>query len=56
MYAYVRNNPLALTDPDGRDAIAVGFKTLAANAGHAALIRFTEMAHPHSVVTDREEA
>jgi len=38
MYAYVRNNPLAFTDPDGRDAIAVGFKTLAVHAGHAALI------------------
>ena len=38
MYAYVRNNPLVYIDPDGRDAIAVGFKTLAVHAGHAALI------------------
>jgi RHS repeat-associated protein len=38
MYAYAMNNPLSYVDPDGRDAIAVGFKTLAAGAGHAALI------------------
>lgn len=38
MYAYGLNNPLSYVDPDGRDAIAVGFRTLAAGAGHAALI------------------
>ncbi len=37
-YAYAVNNPLAFTDPDGRDAIAVVFKTLAVHAGHAAVI------------------
>jgi RHS repeat-associated protein len=38
MYAYAVNNPLFYTDPDGRDAVAVGFKTLAVHAGHAAVI------------------
>ena len=38
MYAYAVNNPHFYKDPDGRDAIAVGFKTLAAGAGHAAVI------------------
>jgi RHS repeat-associated protein len=37
-YAYVVNNPLAFTDPDGKDAIAVSFKTLAVHAGHAAVV------------------
>lgn len=35
MYAYAVNNPLAYTDPDGRDAIAVKFGNLAMNLGHA---------------------
>jgi RHS repeat-associated protein len=35
-YAYAVNNPLAFTDPDGKDAIV--FKTLAGGAGHAAVI------------------
>jgi RHS repeat-associated protein len=38
MYTYVRDNPLVYKDPDGRDAVAVGFKTLAVHAGHEALI------------------
>lgn len=29
---------MTFTDPGGKDAIAVGFKTLAAGAGHAAVI------------------
>ena len=44
-YAYVVNNPLAFTDPNGRDAIAVGFKTLALGAGHAAGIRLAFSSH-----------
>jgi RHS repeat-associated protein len=35
MYAYAVNNPLAYTDPDGRDAIAVKFGNLAHDLGHA---------------------
>jgi RHS repeat-associated protein len=38
MYAYALNNPLVYTDPDGRDAIAVSFRTLAYGAGHLATI------------------
>jgi RHS repeat-associated protein len=38
MYAYAVNNPLAYTDPDGRDAIAVTFSKLAVGAGHSAVI------------------
>lgn len=38
MYAYAVNNPLAFTDPDGRDAIAVNFSKLAGGAGHSAVI------------------
>ena len=35
MYAYALNNPLAYTDPDGRDAIAVVFSKMAVHMGHA---------------------
>jgi RHS repeat-associated protein len=35
MYAYAVNNPLAYTDPDGRDALAVTFSTGAHGLGHA---------------------
>jgi RHS repeat-associated protein len=38
MYAYAVNNPLFYVDPDGRDAIAVGFSKLASGLGHAAVI------------------
>ena len=38
MYAYAVNNPLAYTDPDGRDAAAVNFRTLAVGAGHLGAI------------------
>ena len=41
-YAYVANNPLAFTDPDGKDAAAVGFRTLAAGAGHAAALAISK--------------
>ena len=37
-YAYVANNPLAFTDLDGKDAVAVVFQPFAAGAGHAAVI------------------
>ena len=37
MYGYAVNNPLAFTDPDGRDAVAVVFSNLAVNAGHAGI-------------------
>lgn len=33
-YAYVLNNPLAYTDPDGRDAAAVNFSSMVGGAGH----------------------
>ncbi|MCZ2076116.1 MAG: RHS repeat-associated core domain-containing protein [Bryobacterales bacterium] len=38
MYAYAVNNPLAFTDPDGRDAVAVGFREGAHGFGHAGII------------------
>jgi RHS repeat-associated protein len=38
MYAYAVNNPLAYTDPDGRDAIAVKFGNLAHDLGHAGVV------------------
>lgn len=37
-YAYVVNNPLAFTDPDGKDAIAVNFSSAANGLGHAGVI------------------
>ena len=38
MYAYVVNNPLAYTDPDGRDAIAVNFPAEVPVGGHTGII------------------
>ena len=38
MYAYAVNNPLAYTDPDGRDAIAVNFSKQVYGAGHSGII------------------
>jgi hypothetical protein len=38
LYAYAVNNPLFYKDPDGRDAIAVGFKNQVPFAGHAGVI------------------
>ncbi len=38
MYVYGVNNPLAFTDPDGRDAIAVNFSKLAGGFGHSGII------------------
>ncbi len=37
MYAYAVNNPLAYTDPDGRDALAVKFGTGAHGLGHSGI-------------------
>jgi RHS repeat-associated protein len=37
-YAYVVNNPLALTDPDGRDAVAVNFSGMVAGLGHEGIL------------------
>jgi RHS repeat-associated protein len=38
MYAYALNNPLAYTDPDGRDAIAVNFQKEVPLGGHEGII------------------
>src|SRR3569833_1795643 len=38
MYTYGVNNPLSYVDPDGRDAIAVNFGSLAVGMGHWAII------------------
>jgi RHS repeat-associated protein len=38
MYAYAVNNPLAYTDPDGRDAIAVNFQKQVPVGGHEGII------------------
>ena len=37
LYAYAVNNPIAFTDPDGRDAIAVKFGNAAHGLGHAGI-------------------
>jgi RHS repeat-associated protein len=38
MYAYGMNDPLAYTDPDGRDAIAVNFQKEVPGGGHEGII------------------
>ncbi len=37
-YAYSLNNPTTFTDPDGEDAIAVGFTSMVHGLGHAGII------------------
>ena len=38
MYAYVMNNPMTYTDPDGRDAAVATFHNMVLGAGHAGII------------------
>jgi hypothetical protein len=56
MYAYAVNGPLAFTDPDGRDAIAVKFANGAHGLGHSGIAsvhrygkgRFADFGPQHS--------
>jgi hypothetical protein len=61
MYAYVINNPLAYTDPSGKDAAAVNFGGMVAGFGHEGILSIHQdgsvtYARFGPVATDNENA